>query len=107
MPAFLPTIMESRSPAQDVTKPALRRLESLLRHVLRISVNDGRIFIGTFAGTDKPLNILLINAEEYRIGLTENPSGRFVGQIMIPWKIVTKVEAQGDAADFESDVSMT
>ncbi|KAL4260146.1 Sm domain-containing protein [Pleurotus pulmonarius] len=90
MSTFLPTIMESRTPAQDTTKPALRRLESLLRHVLRISVNDGRIFI-----------------EEYRIGLNENPSGRFVGQIMIPWKIVTKVEAQGDATDFENDVSMT
>lgn len=56
-------------------------------------MTDGRIFIGTFAGTDKPLNIILVNAEEFRLGPGQNPDGRYVGQIMVPWKIVVKLEA--------------
>lgn len=68
-------------------------LKSLLRQTLRISVVDGRVFIGSFFGTDKPLNIILADAEEYRVGLDENPGGRFVGQILIPWRLVMKVEA--------------
>ena len=74
--------------------PALSLLKGLLRRVLRITVLDGRIFIGTFVGTDQPLNVLLVNAEEFRIGEGENPNGRFVGQVMIPWKVVVKAEAQ-------------
>ncbi|TEB26326.1 hypothetical protein FA13DRAFT_1576845, partial [Coprinellus micaceus] len=70
----------------------LQRLQSFLRQPLRISIGDGRIFLGTFAGTDKPLNLLLANAEEYRIGVTE-VEGRYVGQVLIPWRLVTKVEA--------------
>lgn len=56
-------------------------------------MTDGRIFIGTFAGTDKPLNIILVNAEEFRLGPGQNPDGRYVGQIMLPWKIIIKLEA--------------
>ncbi|KAK0444939.1 uncharacterized protein EV420DRAFT_1277254 [Desarmillaria tabescens] len=67
-------------------------LESFFRRILRITVTDGRVFIGSFAGTDKPLNILLVNTEEFRIGPDENPDGRFVGQIMVPWHLVVKVE---------------
>jgi small nuclear ribonucleoprotein (snRNP)-like protein len=71
----------------------LDQFYKLLHQLLRITVNDGRVFIGTFAGTDKPLNIILINAEEYRIGPGQNPDGRYVGQIMLPWKIIITVEA--------------
>ncbi|KJA29487.1 hypothetical protein HYPSUDRAFT_106790, partial [Hypholoma sublateritium FD-334 SS-4] len=69
------------------------QVHGLLRQLLRITVTDGRIFIGTFAGTDKPLNIILINAEEFRLGPGQNPDGRYVGQIMLPWKIIVKLEA--------------
>lgn len=69
-------------------------LGTLLRSVLRITITDGRIFIGTFAGTDQPLNVLLVNAEEYRVGLNECADGRYVGQVLIPWKFVVSVEAQ-------------
>ncbi|PPQ83682.1 hypothetical protein CVT25_006150 [Psilocybe cyanescens] len=71
----------------------LYRLQALLKELLRITTKDGRVFIGTFAGTDKPLNIILISAEEYRIGPDQDADGRYVGQVMLPWKIVVKVEA--------------
>jgi hypothetical protein len=41
-------------------------------------------------GTDQLLNIILVNAEEYILG---NDSSRFVGQIMLPWRLVIHVEA--------------
>ncbi|KAG7450818.1 uncharacterized protein BT62DRAFT_928105 [Guyanagaster necrorhizus] len=78
-------------------------LESLFRRILRVTVTDGRVFIGSFAGTDKPLNILLVNTEEFRIGVDENPDGRFVGQIMISWHLVVKVEVyREDASHLET-----
>ncbi|KAF8900560.1 hypothetical protein CPB85DRAFT_1186576, partial [Mucidula mucida] len=60
-----------------------------LRQTLRITTTDHRIFLGAFAGTDKPLNIIIVNAQEYRI----NMDGRYVGHISIPWRMITKVEA--------------
>ncbi|GLB36670.1 putative LSM domain containing protein [Lyophyllum shimeji] len=83
--------MSTESP---LTSPAITRLKALLRQIVRVTVTDGRIFIGTFAGTDQPLNILLVNTEEYRLGLEENPDGRYIGQVVIPWKRVVKVEAE-------------
>jgi small nuclear ribonucleoprotein (snRNP)-like protein len=79
---------------QPASIVALRRL---LQQPLRVTVLDGRIFLGTFVGTDQPLNILLANAEEYRIGPSENPNGRYVGQVMIPWRLVVKAEARAHA----------
>ena len=72
---------------------AVKTVQALLRQLLRVTTTDGRIFIGTFAGTDKPLNIILVNAEEFRVGPGQNPDGRFVGQVMLPWKVIVKVEA--------------
>lgn len=77
---------------------ALDSLRSLLQQVLRITTVDSRIFMGIFAGTDKPLNIILINAEEYRIFQSPGQKaeviegGRYVGQVLLPWKMVLKVE---------------
>lgn len=68
---------------------SLRTLQTLLRQKLRITVVDTRIFIGMFAGTDKPLNILLVDTEEYWPG---DSDGRFVSQILVPWRLITKVE---------------
>ncbi|KAJ6569420.1 hypothetical protein B0H19DRAFT_1135402 [Mycena capillaripes] len=73
---------------------AVERLKGLLCETLRVTVADGRIFIGSFAGTDKPLNILLLNTDEFRLGPDENPDGRYVGQILIPWRLVVKAEVQ-------------
>ncbi|KZT68791.1 hypothetical protein DAEQUDRAFT_655213, partial [Daedalea quercina L-15889] len=77
------------------TPTSIQRLKSLLRLQLRVTIDDGRIFIGTFVGTDKQLNILLVSTEEFRIGpdaADSNPNGRFAGQVMIPWRLVRKVE---------------
>lgn len=78
---------------------ALDSLRSFLQKILRITTVDARIFIGTFAGTDKLLNIILINAEEYRISqslgqkvMTVDEDGRCVGQVVLPWKMIAKVE---------------
>lgn len=79
--------------------PALFRLKRLLRQILRITINDGRVFIGTFAGTDQPLNLLLLNTEEYNMGPDANPDGRYVGQVLIPWRLVVKVEGEGTKQD--------
>ncbi|TRM57171.1 hypothetical protein BD626DRAFT_515733, partial [Schizophyllum amplum] len=76
--------------------PAIAHLKHFTHRTLRITVSDGRVFLGQFAGTDKPLNLLLVNTEEYRVqGDDGQYDGRFVGQVMIPWRIVTKAEAQG------------
>ncbi|KAI0825363.1 hypothetical protein BC628DRAFT_1374763 [Trametes gibbosa] len=88
--------------APRTTQPTanVERLKGLLKQTLRISVGDGRIFIGTFAGTDKQLNILLINADEYRRGPDagpDGPEGRYVGQIMVPWRLIVCVELRTDS----------
>ena len=78
----------------SIEKTAVEKIKSFLNQLLRITTTDGRVFIGTFTGTDKPLNLILLNAEEYRISGPESKSdGRFVGQVIFPWKVVVKVEA--------------
>ncbi|CCM01431.1 uncharacterized protein FIBRA_03483 [Fibroporia radiculosa] len=86
----------SDAPPRPPVPVSIQRVKALLRLPIRLSIQDGRIFIGTFAGVDKQLNILLINSEEFRIGadyVDGNPNGRFVGQVMVPWRLVVKVEA--------------
>ncbi|KAL0577299.1 hypothetical protein V5O48_004692 [Marasmius crinis-equi] len=98
--------------------PAITSLRFLLNQFLRILINDGRIFLGSFLGTDQALNLLLMNTNEFRVMETdvktakpvsvtnwdghlhegmelENPRGRYIGQVVIPWKQVVKVEAHG------------
>jgi small nuclear ribonucleoprotein (snRNP)-like protein len=84
---------------------SIELLESLLRETLRILLSDGRIIIGTFVGTDKAMNILLVNTDEFRLGPGENPNGRFVGQVLVPWKFVQKVEVRATygAGDLSGD----
>jgi small nuclear ribonucleoprotein (snRNP)-like protein len=76
--------------------PSISKLKALLRRALRVTITDHRIFIGNFVGSDQLLNIILVNTEEYRRGRNGNSTGRYVGQIMIPWKFVVKVEAAVD-----------
>jgi N-alpha-acetyltransferase 38, NatC auxiliary subunit len=102
---------------------AILALQHLLGSLLRISIKDAsnRIFLGTFVCTDKARNLVLANAEEYRlervivrrskIGESEHGGGdlggngeeegeeemferkgRYVGMVMIPWKYVLDVE---------------
>lgn len=80
-------------------RPTLDCLKHLLRQTLRVTISDTRIFIGSFAGTDQALNIILINTEEYYLGLEESSNGRYVGQVVIPWRLVTKVEGENREDD--------
>lgn len=81
--------------------PALDCLKKLLRQPIRVTISDTRIFIGSFAGTDQTLNIILINTEEYRLGLEENLVGRYVGQVVIPWRLVTKIEGESREDEYQ------
>jgi len=73
---------------------AIRNLKSILRGTLRIITNDDRAFVGTFVGTDKSLNILLVNTEEFRLDAGENTAGRYVGQVMVPWRLIQNIGLQ-------------
>jgi len=92
--------------------PAVQRLKSLLNHTLRVTIRDGRVFLGSFAGTDKLLNILLVNTDEFRFSPPQhaNPGGRFVGLVLIPWKQILSVEAQsahqGKVVDVDPGVGL-
>src|ERR1700677_970192 len=72
----------------------IQNLKSILRGTIRIITDDSRAFIGTFVGTDKSLNILLLNTEEFRLDADANPAGRYVGQVMIPWRLIRDIGLQ-------------
>jgi N-alpha-acetyltransferase 38, NatC auxiliary subunit len=91
------------SPSTYRNTASIVRLKELLRETFRITVTDGRIFLGTFVGTDSLLNILLINTEEFRLGPGGNQIGRYVGQVLIPWKLVVKAEASGQREPDQPD----
>ena len=89
---------------------AIRNLKSILRGTLRIITHDDRAFVGTFVGTDKSLNILLVNTEEFRLGGRpgeNNTAGRYVGQVMVPWHLIRNIalhvggESNAEAYDAE------
>lgn len=91
------------SPSEHHNTAPILRLKDLLRETLRITIADGRIFLGTFVGTDSLLNVLLINTEEFRLGPEENRNGRYVGQVLIPWKLVVEAEALGRRQQDQTD----
>lgn len=92
-------VLSSSTSPDPEPSPAIRRLKGLLQQIIRVTVNDGRVFIGSFAGTDQALNILVINAEEYRPQPEEIADGRYVGQVVIPWRLIIKVEIEGQKDD--------
>jgi N-alpha-acetyltransferase 38, NatC auxiliary subunit len=87
------------------TRPALAAFRRLLRRSIRLTSVDGRVFLGTLIGTDKALNVLLIGTHEFRPsappGTPHMEGGRFVGQIMVPWRRVAKVELEGGLEEEE------
>lgn len=84
--------MSTESGLETTPQEALEVIRSTLRLTYRISITDGRIFLGTFASLDKAKNIVLLNAEEYR---PENiDKTRYVGLIMIPWRWIVKAEVE-------------
>ena len=84
----------------------IQNLKSILRGTIRIITDDSRAFIGTFVGTDKSLNILLLNTEEFRLDADANPAGRYVGQVMIPWRLIRDIGLQvaGESESYSEQV---
>jgi small nuclear ribonucleoprotein (snRNP)-like protein len=106
--ASLPEQIDSSLRIEDTQgdSDAVQSLKSLFNQTMRVSTRDGRVFLGTFAGTDKQLNILLINTDEYRFLPLQhaNPHGRFVGLVLVPWRLVMRVEAHAPHKVQEVDV---
>lgn len=79
-------------------RPAIDAVKALINEPMRIRTSDNRLFVGTFVCMDKQLNIVLTNTDEYRVipGSTEkvNERGRYVTMVMVPWRLVVKVEAR-------------
>lgn len=98
-------VYSSSPDSEPESTPAILRLRDLLQKIIRVTISDGRIFIGSFAGTDQPLNILVTNTEEYRPGLENGADGRYVGQVVIPWRLVKKVEVEGAKGNNRSNPS--
>ncbi|KAG2219971.1 hypothetical protein INT45_002185 [Circinella minor] len=67
----------------------IKKLRSYLNFKTRITITDGRIFIGTFVCTDKQKNIILTQTKEFR-----GDEHRMVGLVMIPGKHLVKVETE-------------
>jgi len=106
------------SPAQGKTSskteeeipdtPAVAKVRALLGKELRITIGDGRVFIGTFACTDRDLNLVLTSVYEFPVGYQNDhlvESGRFVGMLMFPWRHIVRVEVHigGEAQAYDSD----
>lgn len=101
-----PSLGRVPTPPVPADTPAVTRLRQLLGRTIKVGIQDSRIFLGTFACTDKALNIVLANTYEYRPSeATEdgNPPGRYVGMVMIPWKYVQDVELQIDFEEWEGE----
>ncbi|TPX59142.1 hypothetical protein PhCBS80983_g02671 [Powellomyces hirtus] len=68
------------------------KLQSMLNQRIRISITDGRVFIGYFMCIDKGRNVILASTEEFK-----DDERRFVGLIMIPGAHLTKVEVEAES----------
>ncbi|KAH9949460.1 hypothetical protein B0H21DRAFT_115752 [Amylocystis lapponica] len=106
-PSIQAPLFYAPSSSPLVTRP-IEQLRILFRQTLRITIHDRRVFLGTFVGTDKQLNILLVNTDEYRIGTDYegNLNGRFVGQVMVPWRFIRRIEARAGNGSDSDDESM-
>ncbi|KAF8333977.1 uncharacterized protein EI90DRAFT_3050505 [Cantharellus anzutake] len=69
-------------------------LRSTLGQFYRVTIQDGRIFIGAFVCVDKEKNMVLTNTEEFCPDATDMTRGRYVGLVMIPWRWVVKAEVE-------------
>ena len=87
---------------EEGTYQSIKNVKLIVTIIVEYAATDNvcnLLFLGTFAGTDKQLNILLINTDEYRLGPdadSDGQGGRYVGQVMIPWRLVVRVETQAE-----------
>ncbi|KAI9145256.1 hypothetical protein BKA69DRAFT_1163720 [Paraphysoderma sedebokerense] len=76
------------------SSPNFQKLESYLNKKARLTVTDGRKFIGRFMCIDKHKNIILSHAEELK-----DCSTRYVNLVMIPGKHLVKAEFEEEMDD--------
>jgi N-alpha-acetyltransferase 38, NatC auxiliary subunit len=129
LPPPPPTTTTKVTKRTNSERTAINALRNLLGSTLRISIQDtsNRVFLGTFVCTDKARNIVLANAEEYRIErvavrrstITEGEveehgeeaeetfeqKGRYVGMVMIPWRYIIDVEEEDTSSSLADSVS--
>ncbi|KAI6128696.1 hypothetical protein EDD16DRAFT_1547619 [Pisolithus croceorrhizus] len=85
--------MSTPSDPSTSSSPAIAAVRALLSRTLRVVTNDNRVLLGTFVGTDQLLNLLLVNTEEFLLEPRLNAGGRYVGQVLVPWRMVKQVGA--------------
>lgn len=64
------------------------RLQTWLGRILRIKITDGRILVGSFACTDRDVNILLIKCKSYWV---EGQDAQLLGTVMVPSKHIVSI----------------
>ncbi|KJP89851.1 hypothetical protein AK88_00562 [Plasmodium fragile] len=74
------------------------RLENWLQYRVRVTVSDTRYFVGTFLSYDRHMNIVLVDAEEFRrVKSQENSSKeikRVIGLILIRGENIVSFTAE-------------
>lgn len=61
--------------------------------LLRVSLHDGRVYTGRLHCTDSRANLVLAQASQEAGDIDGTPVGAFqIGQILVAWKLVAKVE---------------
>ncbi|SPJ12545.1 small nuclear ribonucleoprotein-associated protein B, putative [Plasmodium sp. DRC-Itaito] len=74
------------------------RLETWLQYRVRVTVSDTRYFVGTFLSYDRHMNIVLVDAEEFRKVKSQNNSlkeiKRVVGLILIRGENIVSFTAE-------------
>lgn len=77
--------------ATDAQGAREARLRSLLGKPIRVTVSDGRVFVGTFACCDNHVNLVLKGAQQVTSDAKAGGT-RHLGQILVPGAHLTKIE---------------
>ncbi|KAI9490436.1 hypothetical protein BDB00DRAFT_555608 [Zychaea mexicana] len=89
MPFLVSAMSTTTTTTPPVDTPNIKKLRSYLNFRTRITITDGRVFVGTFVCIDKQKNIIIAHSKEFR-----GDENRLVGLVMIPGKHLVKVEAE-------------
>lgn len=81
------------TPPDSVTTSKDRKdiIHSWLGRTLRVTINDGRVFIGTFKCLDCFHNIILDNCIEFQKVAQDREENKFIGLAMLPGKSIASV----------------
>ncbi|TPX44785.1 hypothetical protein SeLEV6574_g04286, partial [Synchytrium endobioticum] len=110
MAAHSPVIKDkldaSDPPKHHASTPNIEQVRSYLHHKCRVTISDGREFVGYFVCVDKQKNMILSATEEHIQGTT-----RHVGLVMIPgphlrkWEVLHLADDDDDNDEPSSMIS--